>query len=164
MREVKRYDFVGGDGPGAYPVEDINGRMVSYEDFDAERLRAETAVAEVAALREELAVLVDDNMFQQTNSQRLQRELTAAEQRNAELVELLKRVQPCISAHTNGTKSPLRAEIDAALKPTESESDECTSCDGSGEYVDAIGDWRGYCSCPAGVALKNKPTESGASE
>lgn len=28
---------------------------------------------------------------------------------------------------------------------------ECTSCDGSGEYTDAIGDWRGYCTCPAGV-------------
>lgn len=34
---------------------------------------------------------------------------------------------------------------------------ECTSCDGSGEFVDAIGDWRGYCSCPAGVELKNRP-------
>lgn len=30
---------------------------------------------------------------------------------------------------------------------------ECTSCDGSGEYIDAIGDWRGYCSCPAGTVL-----------
>lgn len=28
---------------------------------------------------------------------------------------------------------------------------ECTSCYGSGEYTDAIGDWRGYCTCPAGV-------------
>ena len=35
-------------------------------------------------------------------------------------------------------------------KPVAHES-ECTSCDGSGEYTDAIGDWRGYCTCPAGV-------------
>ena len=28
---------------------------------------------------------------------------------------------------------------------------ECTSCYGSGEYTDAIGDWRGYCTCPSGV-------------
>lgn len=30
----------------------------------------------------------------------------------------------------------------------------CASCDGSGDVVDGIGDWRGYCACPAGVALK----------
>ncbi|CAB4149769.1 hypothetical protein UFOVP555_29 [uncultured Caudovirales phage] len=30
----------------------------------------------------------------------------------------------------------------------------CTFCDGSGEYIDAIGDWRGYCTCPAGVEAK----------
>lgn len=33
----------------------------------------------------------------------------------------------------------------------EAHESECTSCDGSGEYTDAIGDWRGYCTCPAGV-------------
>lgn len=36
----------------------------------------------------------------------------------------------------------------------ESES-ECTSCDGSGEYTDAIGDWRGYCTCSAGVEAES---------
>ena len=46
------------------------------------------------------------------------------------------------------TVNELRALLDA---------DKCTSCDGSGEYIDAIGDWRGYCVCPAGVALENKP-------
>lgn len=44
----------------------------------------------------------------------------------------------------------LRALLDA---------DKCTSCDGSGEYIDAIGDWRGYCVCPAGVALENEPAD-----
>lgn len=33
----------------------------------------------------------------------------------------------------------------------EAHESECTSCDGSGEYTDAIGEWRGYCTCPAGV-------------
>ena len=33
----------------------------------------------------------------------------------------------------------------------------CTSCDDSGDLVDITGDWRGYCVCPAGEALKNKP-------
>lgn len=33
----------------------------------------------------------------------------------------------------------------------------CTSCNGTGDLIDAIGDWRGYCSCPDGEALKNKP-------
>ncbi|VVP61650.1 hypothetical protein PS870_06395 [Pseudomonas fluorescens] len=47
------------------------------------------------------------------------------------------------------TARELRALLDAEA---------CTSCDSSGEYIDAIGDWRGYCSCPAGVELKNRPT------
>lgn len=42
---------------------------------------------------------------------------------------------------------PAHAEHPA---PVASES-ACTSCDGSGEYTDATGDWRGYCTCPAGV-------------
>lgn len=36
------------------------------------------------------------------------------------------------------------------------DSEACTSCDGSGEYIDAIGDWRGYCECQAGVVAKNR--------
>lgn len=36
----------------------------------------------------------------------------------------------------------------------------CTSCDGSGEYIDALGDWRGYCSCPPGVELKEKHAQT----
>ena len=47
-----------------------------------------------------------------------------------------------------GEAMELRALLDA---------DRCTSCDGSGEYIDALGDWRGYCSCAAGVALESKP-------
>lgn len=35
----------------------------------------------------------------------------------------------------------------------------CTSCDGSGDCTDATGEWRGYCSCPAGVELKNRPAQ-----
>jgi hypothetical protein len=30
---VKRWEFVGGDGPGAYPQEDLDGRMVAYADY-----------------------------------------------------------------------------------------------------------------------------------
>lgn len=41
---------------------------------------------------------------------------------------------------------------------------ECTSCDGSGEYIDAIGDWRGYCSCSAGIELKNRPAVGATEE
>ena len=42
----------------------------------------------------------------------------------------------------------LRALLDA---------ERCTSCDGSGDLTDLTGEWRGYCVCPIGVALKNKP-------
>lgn len=33
----------------------------------------------------------------------------------------------------------------------------CTSCDDSGDLTDLTGEWRGYCACPIGEALKNKP-------
>lgn len=43
-----------------------------------------------------------------------------------------------------------RLTVSEQRAPVAHES-ECTSCDGSGEYTDAIGDWRGYCRCPSGV-------------
>lgn len=43
------------------------------------------------------------------------------------------------------------ARINAEQPAPVAHESECTSCDGSGEYTDAIGDWRGYCTCPAGV-------------
>lgn len=52
----------------------------------------------------------------------------------------------------------LSAEIER-LKGGQGEPVACTSCDGSGEYIDAIGDWRGYCSCPAGIELKSRPSQ-----
>jgi hypothetical protein len=51
----------------------------------------------------------------------------------------------------------MRSILSASAEPPAPATTECTSCDGSGEYIDAIGDWRGYCSCPAGVSLKNRP-------
>ena len=46
------------------------------------------------------------------------------------------------------------AELRALL-----DAERCTSCDGSGDLIDLTGEWRGYCVCPAGVALKNKPAD-----
>lgn len=40
--------------------------------------------------------------------------------------------------------------------PAAKSEPECTSCDGSGEYIDSLGDWRGYCKCPAGIAAKGE--------
>lgn len=45
----------------------------------------------------------------------------------------------------------LRALLDAPAV------ERCTSCDDSGDLTDLTGEWRGYCTCPAGEALKNKP-------
>lgn len=49
-----------------------------------------------------------------------------------------------------GNLQKLKSEQPA---PVAAESS-CTSCDGSGEYTDAIGCWRGYCKCPAGIDAK----------
>jgi len=145
--EVQRYTFKGAAGYYVYS-----------KDYDA-------AQSELSTLREELAEsgkadhLRQRIAFLTTEIHKQAERLTAAEQRNATLIELLR------EAATIPYRDNLLGRIHAALaQPTESVSETCTSCDGSGEYIDAIGDWRGYCSCPAGVALKNKPTESGASE
>ena len=47
-----------------------------------------------------------------------------------------------------GLVAELRSLLDA---------ERCTSCDDSGDLTDLTGEWRGYCVCPIGVALKNKP-------
>ena len=58
---------------------------------------------------------------------------------------------PC-PVHTESAQEQaldeLRALLDAAR---------CDSCDDSGDLIDLTGEWRGYCVCPIGVALKNKP-------
>lgn len=77
----------------------------------------------------------------------LQSELTKAR----ELLKAIPRGVPGFGDWTDKVSEYLSNQSAPADKK------ECTSCDGSGEFVDAIGDWRGYCSCPAGVELKNRP-------
>ncbi|MEB0170067.1 hypothetical protein [Pseudomonas sp. CCC4.4] len=73
---------------------------------------------------------------------------------------------PCWSCKAPVTMAD-RADADGSCPHCEAELDledwpapaakgdpECTSCDGSGEYIDSLGDWRGYCRCPAGIAAK----------
>lgn len=58
--------------------------------------------------------------------------------------------QPVCSFSDDGNLLAAVTLVHEQAEPVASES-ACTSCDGSGEYTDAIGDWRGYCTCPAGV-------------
>lgn len=120
--------------------------MVLRDELKTERLRADIAVAdandaerELAALREELERVkgyMDTNGQSALNKHReglrykderdaLQRRLTAAEQRNAGLVELL---QECVNTVRFGEDFDLpvttMARIDAALNPTESGANE----------------------------------------
>ena len=80
--------------------------------------------------------------------------LGAALGREADLRELLEEMLAAMKeTHSLPAKyygSTLGDRVRALL-------DACTSCYGSGDLIDAIGDWRGYCSCPAGVELKNRP-------
>lgn len=57
--------------------------------------------------------------------------------------------------------SPFKVEIASTVSELRAllDAERCTSCDGSGDLIDLTGEWRGYCVCPAGVALKNKPAE-----
>lgn len=153
MSEVKRYEWTrNGMRVYAPPM----GRYVQSTDFDA-------AQVELAALREELVLAKDtaaswkysaDGLAEEAHE--IDKRLTAAEQRNAELAELLSEVIP----YESYLGSKLFKRISAAITPTDPVQAVCTSCDGSGEYSDAIGDWRGYCSCAAGVELKNSSPQA----
>lgn len=59
MDDVKRYDCTNGKAQhcyGCYQMEEVNeGSWVQAVDFDAQRLRADTAEAELHHLREQLA-------------------------------------------------------------------------------------------------------------
>jgi hypothetical protein len=159
MSGIKRYT----DKPFKayeYVTEADDGEYVLFSDH----------AIQLAALREELAKYKGGCIDLSSQVRELEHKMDywkgegkradAAEERNAELVELLSEV----TSYEAYLGSKLFKRISAAIKPVDPVQAVCTSCDGSGEYTDAIGDWRGYCSCPTGVALKNKPTESGASE
>jgi len=88
--------------------------VFTSEDFDTERLRADTAVAEVAALREER------DSFQRVGIRTME-QLKVAEQRNAELAELLNLVRDDSGEHYSDN---LQERILAALQPTESGASE----------------------------------------
>lgn len=64
MSEVKRYDCTNGKTQycyGCYQMEEVDeGAWVRAIDFDAQRLRADTAEAELAKLRESHAALIED--------------------------------------------------------------------------------------------------------
>ena len=54
------------------------------------------------------------------------------------------------------TADQMRAYAAAALA-AQAQADRCTSCNGTGDLIDHTGEWRGYCVCPDGVALKAQP-------
>jgi hypothetical protein len=94
------------------------GEVVVAEDYDA-------AQSELAALREELAQLRRWEQTIRENSPLVQR-LTAAEQRNAELVELLRDAACAVKDHAmTAWAVPLYIRINNALaQPTESGASE----------------------------------------
>lgn len=61
-----------------------------------------------------------------------------------------------LEKHVSGTCTrhalPKLEELRALLDATR-----CDSCDDSGDLIDLTGEWRGYCICPAGVTLRDKP-------
>lgn len=96
------------------------------DDRDAERLRADTAVAEVAAFREELAQAAHMRTFWAESAAELDKRLTAAGQRNALMSQFLKRM---LDGHGMDRLAAWQSEIDMVLtdacdKPTESGASE----------------------------------------
>lgn len=105
--------------------------------------------AEVERL-EEQACISGKNMLDQWNrANALQSELTKAR-------ELIGDLRADTQSGYLKAVQALHNWANQSAPADKGQGEECTSCDGSGEYTDAIGDWRGYCSCPAGAALKKR--------
>jgi len=143
MSEVKRYlidpQIIANwsDEPGKFDYLRIS--VVLASDFDAERLRADTAVAEVAALREELEQAKRDRDCEQRACIEANASLKAAEQRNSEQLSLLHMSKELLST--------------ISLHRTMAPNDWCDSF--KNEVADRLENLR---------AVLAKPTESGASE
>lgn len=144
MSEFQSGKFPGcliGGGGGSSPPSVHQQLTVAQSELTAlreenERLKSESfeelynaAIDERDALREELAEEKERSSqygraFNETSRKlnELQPRLTAAQQRNAELVELLHKARRSIDPSCAG--KALRMELDAALKPTESGASE----------------------------------------
>lgn len=93
MSEVKRYDCTNGKAQHCYGcyqmTESAEGDYVSSADFDAQRLRADTAEAELKDTKEGMAYR--GSLFGKVQSERddYERKLAAAEQRITDQHSLL---------------------------------------------------------------------------
>lgn len=121
MGDVKRYTESCMEGGGVCPSRD--GEFVTFLDYEA-------ALAREAALREELAqtkrtAITEIEALHRTMYGQA-KDLTAAEQRNAELIELLRETLPALALGASAFKSvkPVQMKVRAALKPTESGASE----------------------------------------
>ena len=118
MSEVKRFDCTNGRAQHCYGcyqmTETAEGYYVSWDDFDAQRLRADTAEAEAARKDQVIEDMVESNSDMTTC-------LAADEQRIAELLKLLRMMKD-----NGGYLDEQEWErIDAALNPNpEAESHE----------------------------------------
>lgn len=134
MSEVRKYKALGDMTPRSRIG---GGEWVRLEDYDAAQVELaalrlqcggmqmslDEAAEREDALREELSS--NEMIIQElagANDEQQQR-LTAAEQRNAELVELLRDVVELPGARSIRPRT-LWAKVDAALKPTESGASE----------------------------------------
>ena len=90
-------------------------------EYNGKWLGWNSAQSELAALREELAKMTDNFNIVVRQKSEFSKRLTAAEQRNADLVEVLKMARFHVSME--GTQDECD-RIEAALKPTKSGASE----------------------------------------
>ncbi|MCP2076381.1 UNVERIFIED_ORG: hypothetical protein J2Y77_005817 [Pseudomonas lini] len=145
--EVERFDMFIESGS---MEQTKGGAWVYHDDHHAHVTRLQ---AEVGRLNGELQAATDLFTTKRSVNRKLQSELTKAR----ELLSDAPRGVPGFFQWGRDVIAFLAHQSAPAAKH------ECTSCDGSGDLIDAIGDWRGYCSCPAGVELKARtaPADAG---
>lgn len=118
MSEVRKYKAIGDMTPRSRVG---GGEWVRLEDYD-------TALSQLAALREELLRLEEEYDTLEHSNITIKQCLTAAEQRNANLTALLQRVvdSSVLSFEQDAPEELESLEVDicAALKPTESGASE----------------------------------------
>lgn len=117
----------------------------------------DTGLAEGVALGRITVVLVAD--FDRVRAERdaLQLLLNVADQRVCDLQKDLTKARELLRAvHVGELFGPEDWEMISAYLNQHGIVSKCDSCDGTGDLVDIIGEWRGYCCCAAGIELKNR--------
>lgn len=122
MSEFKRYGM-SGFGGGLIEIDD--GPFFAAEDFDAQRLRADTAEGELKALKHPM-----------NSAQQLRKDLAAAEQRIAEMKKGLEKIKYRLEVFIQDDHAMMPASLEVTLGIADAALNQKTEAESHGRIPD----------------------------